>query len=246
MPPLHRYSPALFAAFMATSFATGAAAQAVTTYDDCIGVAQSAPSSALSLADTWYASGGGDSARHCRAMALAGLGSFAEASRAVEMLAQETGDNTAQADLYAQAGDFQLAARDAVEARRLFGLSLAREPQNVAALSGRAWAAAALNDFAGAIGDLNNLLWMTPNNAEVLSLRAAARRQTGDIDGAMADAEAAVVADPDSAVAHFERGAVRAMVGDRTGAREDWLNAERLDPGGETAQMAAVNRARLP
>jgi len=89
-------------------------------------------------------------------------------------------------------------------------------------------------------------LWMVPNDAEALALRAAARRQSGDRAGALADAEAAVGADPGSAVAYFERGAAKAMNGDRDGARADWQYAEQLDPGGETGQLAATNRLRLP
>lgn len=218
----------------------------VIPYDECIATAQREPASGLSVADRWHESGGGDAARHCRAVALASLGSFAEAARTVEALAQGTGDSAAQADLYAQAGDFQMAAGDAVAARRFFDRALALEPENFAALDGRARAAAAQRDFAGAITDLNRLLWLVPNDAEALSLRAAARRQTGDTGGALADADAAVAADPSSAVAYFERGAVRAVTGDRDGARADWVEAERLDPGGETGQLAMTNRLRLP
>jgi len=232
-------------ALVAGLTATPALAQ-VATYDDCIATARSVPASGLSVADRWYESGGGDAARHCRAVALASLGSFAEAARTVEALAQGTGDIGAQADLYAQAGDFQMAAGDAVAAQGFFDRALALEPENFMALDGRARAAAARRDFAGAIADLNRLLWMVPNDAEALSLRAAARRQTGDTNGALVDAEAAVAADPSSAVARFERGAVRAVTGDREGARRDWAEAERLDPGGETGQLAMTNRVRLP
>jgi len=223
-----------------------ATAQTVTSYDDCIATAQSAPGSGLSVADAWYANGGGDAARHCRAMALAALGSFAEAARGVEELARMTNDIAGQADLYAQAGDLQMAASNPVDARRLFDQALALEPENFEALDGRSRAAAAQRDFAGAITDLNRLLWLVPDDAEVLSLRAAARRQTGDRAGALADAEAAVAADPSSAVAYFERGAIRAITGDREGARRDWTQAEQLDPGGETGRLAMTNRQRLP
>lgn len=232
-------------ALLATLPAAVATAQTVASYDACILTAQRAPADGLSVADAWHASGGGDAARHCRAMALAALGSFAEAARGVEALARRTEDPGAQADLHAQAGDFRMAAGDPVSARESFDRALAAEPQNVAALDGRARAAAAQRDFAGAIADLDSLLWMVPDDAEALSLRAAARRQSGDRAGAMADAEAAVAADPASAVAYFERGAVRAVAGDREGARADWMQAERLDPGGETGQLAATNRQRL-
>ena len=225
---------------------TQVAAQSATTYDECIRTAQSAPGSALSVADNWYANGGGDAARHCRAMALAALGSFREASRGVVELAQSTSDPAARADLYTQAGDFQMAASDAIAARGLFDQALALEPGNFEALDGRSRAAAAQRDFAAAITDLNRLLWMVPGDAEALSLRAAARRQTGDRAGALADAQAAIDADPNSAVAYFERGAARAISGDRDGARRDWLESERLDPGGETGQLAVSNRLRLP
>ncbi len=236
----------VLSAILAASVSLPALAQAVTTYDECIGTAQSAPASGLSVADDWFANGGGDAARHCRAMALASLGSFGEASRTVEALAQATTDLAAQSDLYTQAGDFQMAAGDPIAARRFFEQALALEPQSFAALDGRARAAAAQRDFAGAISDLNRLLWLVPNDAEALSLRAAARRQTGDPTGALTDAEAAIAADPSSAVAYFERGAARAVNGDREGARSDWMQAEQLDPGGETGQLAMTNRQRLP
>jgi len=235
-----------FSVILAVFTGLPAYAQTVTTYDECIGTAQSAPASALTVADNWFASGGGDAARHCRAMALATLGSFGEASRTVEALAQATGDPAAQSDLYTQAGDFQMAAGDPVAARRFFDQALVLEPQSFAALDGRARAAAAQRDFTGAITDLNRLLWLVPNDSEALSLRAAARRQTGDPAGALVDAQAAVAADPSSAVAYFERGAARAVNGDREGARSDWMQAEQLDPGGETGRLAMTNRQRLP
>ena len=238
--------PRFLAALPFLAAAVPVLAQTIPTYDGCIATAQSAPGSALTMADDWFANGGGDAARHCRAMALAALGSFDEASRAVEKLAQGTADPAARADLYSQAGDFRMAAGDAATARALFGQALALVPDTVEALDGRARAAAAQRDFAGAITDLNRLLWLTPNDSEALSLRAAARRQSGDRAGARADADAAIAADPGSAVAFFERGAVRAVTGDLEGARGDWIEAERLDPGGETGTLAATNRARLP
>jgi tetratricopeptide (TPR) repeat protein len=194
------------------------------------------------MADGWYARGGGDAALHCRAMALASLGSFAEAARGLDMLAQGTPDASAQADLWTQAGDFHMAASDPATARGFFDKALAADAQSVEALDGRARARAAQRDFAGAVEDLNRLLWLSPNDVEGLSLRAAARRQSGDAAGALADADAAIAADPASALAYFERGAARAITGDRA----DWQEAERLDPGGEFGQLAATNRARLP
>ena len=239
-----RPAPVALALCMA-ALAAPATAQTVTTYDDCIATAQRTPASGLSVADSWYAAGGGDAARHCRAMALAVLGSFGEAARGVETLAREATDITAQADLYSQAGDFRMAEGDAATARGLFDRALTAEPGNLQALDGRARASAAQRDFAAAIADLDRLLWMVPGDAEALALRAAARRQSGDRNGAMSDADAAVAADPSSAVAYFERGAARAVQGDREGARADWFQAEQLDPGGETGQLAASNRQRL-
>ncbi len=218
----------------------------VTTYDDCIQTAMSQPSTGLSIAQNWQAQGGGDAASHCRAMALASLGSFDEAARALEVIAQGTADAPAQADLYTQAGDFQIAAGNAAAARGFFDRALAVDPASMGALDGRARTKASQGDFAGAIRDIDALLWLSPNDAEALSLRAAARRKTGDAAGALVDAEAALASDPSSAVAYFERGAARAVTGDRVGARADWQEVERLDPGGEFGQLAATNRARLP
>lgn len=221
-------------------------AQGTITYDSCIATAQTQPASGLSVADQWYASGGGDAARHCRVIALASLGSFGEAARLVEEIAEGTADAAGKSDLYAQAGDFRMAQGDAAAARMAFGRALALEPSSLEALDGRARAAAAQRDFPAAIADLNNLLWAVPNDSEALALRAAARRQSGDVVGALQDSEAAVAADFQSAVAFFERGAAKAINGDHAGARADWLEAERLDPQGETGQLAANNRIRLP
>ncbi len=229
----------------ATFLATPALAQ-VTTYDDCIQTALNQPSTGLSVAQNWQAQGGGAAASHCRAMALAALGSYAEAARALEALALITLDTLAQADLYMQAGDFQISAGNAPAARAFFDKAIAADPQSIGALDGRARTMAAMGDFAGAIADINRLLWLAPNDAEALALRAAARRKSDDPSGALADAEAAIAADPSSAVAYFERGAARAVTGDRAGARADWQEVERLDPGGEFGQLAATNRARLP
>ena len=238
--------PFLVSLALGAFLAAQAHAQTVASYDACIALAQREPVAALSAADGWFAQGGGDAARHCRAMALASLGSFAEAARTVEELAAVTGDMAGQADLHSQAGDFLMAAGDAAAARAAFDRALALEPQNVMALDGQARAAAAQRDFATAIMALDNLLWMGPNDAEALALRAAARRRSGDRIGARNDAEAAVAANPNSAVAYFERGAIRAVEGDLAGARADWSHAEALDPGGETGQLALTNRQRLP
>ncbi len=216
-------------------------------YDTCIAQAQANPVQGLTSAQNWRdTGGGGQAARHCRSIALAALGSFAEAAQVTESLAVETPDLPAKADLLTQAGDFQLAASNPTAARALYDRALAAEPSSIEALDGRARAAAANKDFATAITDLNRLLWLLPNDAEALSLRAAARRQTGDTAGALTDSEAAIAADPQSAVAYFERGAARAITGDRNGARADWQQAEALDPGGDIARLAALNRAKLP
>lgn len=238
--------PALLIATVLMSSGHPAFAQTM-DYDTCIAQAQSNPVQGLTSAQNWRdTGGGGQAARHCRSIALAALGSFAEAAGVAEALAVETDDLPAKSDLLAQAGDFQLAASNPTAARALYDRALAAEPSSIEALDGRARAAAAARDFNTAITDLNRLLWLLPNDAEALSLRAAARRQTGDTTGALTDAEAAIAADPRSAVAYFERGAARAITGDRNGARADWQQAEALDPGGEIGQLAAVNRAKLP
>lgn len=214
-------------------------------YRNCTLWVSADPAKALAEADRWGEDGGGLAARHCRALALAGMGDFGAAALEAESIAARTTDSAAYVSLLVQAGEFRMAAGDGAGARTQFDRALASDPNHAEALDGRARATAALGDFAGAIADLDRVIALQPGNAEALALRAAARRQSGDVAGGLADAEAAVAADGGSAVAWFERGAARAVSGDTSGARVDWEQAALLDPGGPTGELAQRNLARL-
>src|ERR1700754_736882 len=75
------------------------------TYDVCVQLSKQHPDQALEMASKWDALGGGDGARHCRALALIGLEEYGQAAQELEDLAQKSkAEATLRADLLEQAG----------------------------------------------------------------------------------------------------------------------------------------------
>lgn len=206
-------------------------------YESCVMRAGADSAGALTEAQGWRASGGGAPARHCEAMALAGLGRAVEAAAALESLGLETGAASGRAEIFLQAAELRMAAGDSAGAQTDYGHALAAEA-SAAGYAGRARARAALNDARGAAADLTSAIRLAPQEAELYALLAAAMRRLGDARGALAAADSAVRYAPSSSLALYERGAAKRASGDLAGAQADWREALARDPNGADADLA--------
>ena len=215
-------------------------------YEKCLALVGSNPAGAKAEAEAWEATGGGEGAIHCRALAQVQLGNPESGADAMEKLAAASEQPAAaRASLYGQAGQAWLMAG---EARRAYGaetMALALSPDDPDLLIDRSVAAATLDRFQEAQEDLTHALSLDPRRADAMVLRAAAWRHLGQIEKAQQDVDGALEIDPENAEAYLERGILRQRRADRAGARADWLRAMELAPDSATSDLAQQNLALL-
>ncbi len=215
-------------------------------YEGCLATLTSDPASALSIAETLQASGGGEGALHCQGLALIAVGQPADGAAVLEQLARRSSAPAmARSLLLGQAvqarlmiGQADKAAGDATEA-------LALAPDDTDLFIMRAAAEGAMNRYTDAVNDLNQAILLNGTRSDALVARAAMRRQMNQLDLAQADVSRALTLDPDNADALLERGILRQRMGDAEGARSDWEHARGVDPNSTTADLAAQNLALL-
>ncbi len=219
----------------------GAEAGTATRYENCLRLTAQDPLQAHETARTWAEQGGGLAARHCAAVAMIRYGRPDYAAPDLEQLAVEAAAKRPDLapDLYAQAAQAWLLARDATRALPLQTEALKRRPRDVEFLIDRAIIRLALKQSWEAIDDLNSALEFSPRRLEALVYRASAYRQLGTADLAEEDVARALKLRPEAPDALAERGAVKALKGDKPGARADWLRVLSLDP-----ESAAGDQAR--
>ncbi len=226
-----------------------------TRYADCLALAKVRPDHALEEAGSWEALGGGDAARHCKAVALIGMGEPGEAATRLEALASQGQAKAPQVrvGLLAQAGQAWLIAGEPAkaEAAQTTALRLAESPTGGMApmtqlvpdlLIDRAITYATLGNDGAALQDLNRVLDYSPGQAEALALRATARRRLGNLPGAAMDSEQAVQLAPNNAEAWLERGDTLGALGRSDEARAAWIRVLELAPASAAADSA---RARI-
>ena len=215
-------------------------------YEKCLAMVGANPAGAKAFAEAWEATGGGEGAIHCRALAEVQLGDPESGADAMEKLAARSEQPAAaRASLYGQAGQAWLMAG---ETRRAYGaetMALALSPDDPDLLIDRSVAAATLNRFQEAQEDLTHALALDPRRADAMVLRAAAWRHLGRMDQAQQDVDGALEIDPDNAEAYLERGILRQRGGNRAGARADWERAMTLAPDSATSDLAQQNLALL-
>lgn len=226
---------AALAFVLATTTAAGALAQNESdptppgrdpaSYGACMALARADPAAGHASALAWRARGGGEAALHCGAVALLGLGDYAQAARAMEGLAARTAARRPElrAGLLAQAANAWLIAGNAKAALAVQNRALALRPNNVATVIDRSIANTSLGRDWDALDDLNRALELAPKQIEALVFRAAAWRRVESLDLAAQDIDRALAlraANPD---ALLERGLIRREQGDRAAARADWL-----------------------
>ncbi len=194
-------------------------------YSACMTLARANPAAAHQSALAWRARGGGEAAIHCVAVALLGLGDYAQAAQAMEGLAARTAARRPdlRAGLLAQAANAWLIAGQARAALAAQNKALALRPNDVATVIDHSIANTSLGRDWEALDDLNRALELDPDRIEALVFRAAAWRRVEGWDLAAQDIERALAmraANPD---ALLERGLIRRHRGDKAGARADWL-----------------------
>ncbi len=215
-------------------------------YDRCLGLLNADPAGANAFADAWEATGGGDGATHCRALAEITLGEPEKGAELMDKLASAShGSAAARASVYGQAGQAWLMAG---EPGRAFGsatLALSLTPDDPGLLIDRSIAAASLERYDDAVDDLTHALDLDPHRADALVFRGAAWRHLNQLELAQDDIDRAFAQDPENPDALLERGILRQRRGDRDGARQDWEHAIALSPNTATGDLAQQNLALL-
>jgi len=215
-------------------------------YEHCLSMLTTDPSGASAFADAWEATGGGEGAVHCRALADIALGDVQIGADMLEKLANTShAPNVARASVYGQAGQAWLMAGDANRAFGAASLALALSPDDPDLLVDHSIAAATLEKYQEAVDDLDRALDLDPHRTDALVFRGAAWRHLGHLDLAEDDIDRALAIDPDSADALLERGILRQRRNDRPGARADWERAIALAPDTATSDLAQQNLALL-
>ncbi len=213
-------------------------------YERCLAALRTDPRGALAMADAWEATGGGEGARHCGALAVLGIGEPAQAAERLETLASRSrGSGPARAAVFAQAAQAWLMAGQAGRAFAAATMALTLAPTDVDLLVDRAVALGNLGRYNEAIEDLNRALGLDPDRADAWVFRAASWRHLEQVDQAERDIARALDADADNAEALLERGIIRQLKGDTMGARADWERAVTLAPDSATADLALQNLA---
>jgi tetratricopeptide (TPR) repeat protein len=215
-------------------------------YDRCLGMLNTDPQGAHAFADAWEATGGGDGATHCRALAEITLGAPEKGAEMMETLANAGhGQAAARAGIYGQAGQAWLMAGEPGRAFGAATLALSLAPDDPGLLIDRSVAAASLERYEDAVDDLTRALDLDPRRADALVFRSAAWRHLNQTELAQDDIDRAFVLDAENADALLERGILRQRRGDREGARQDWEHVIALAPSNATGELAQQNLALL-
>jgi tetratricopeptide (TPR) repeat protein len=213
-------------------------------YEQCMLALRTDPQGAAAFAEAWEATGGGEGAEHCAALALLGLGESEKAGEQLERLARRSAAPApARAAVLAQAAQAWLMAGQPDRAFAATTLALSLSPDDVDMLVDRAVASGNLRHFREAIEDLDRALALNAGRADALVFRAAAWRHLDQTERAERDVARALEIEPDNAEALLERGILRQLRGDLAGARADWQRTMALAPNTATADLAQQNLA---
>lgn len=210
----------------------------------CLQLARTAPEEAAASAKVWEDQGGAGPARHCRAVALARLGRFAEAAEMLEALIGDVPE-AMKAGLLVQAGQAWLMADDAERAYGAQTQALEYQPNDVELLIDRSITLAGLGQFWEAIDDLNRASDLSQDRVDVYVYRATAYRFVEAYDLALEDVDRALQLDPGHPEGLMERGILRYQAGNLSGARQDWQAVLDVAPNTPAAVAARENLWRI-
>ena len=211
-------------------------------YDRCLAMLNTDPAGAYAFADAWIATGGGEGALHCKALADVQQGDADVGAQAMDKLAgSSSAPAAARAAVYGQAGQAWLMAGEPDRAVASATLALMLTPDDPDLLIDRSVASANLERYQDALDDLTRALDLDPKRPDALVFRAAAWRHLNQLDLARDDIDRALAQDPGNPDALLERGILRQRRGEREGARQDWERAIQLAPDTATADLAQQN-----
>ncbi|MEZ5834027.1 MAG: tetratricopeptide repeat protein [Dongiaceae bacterium] len=238
---------------MATIGATSAVAASAGALDNqaqyqaCMTLLERDPSGALDSAVEWEKEGGGDPARHCKALALIRTGNVEDGALELERVAQAMPQVRAPlaAELFAQAGQAWVKAGNTERALYAQNQGLKLNPKDVELLIDRALTYGTAGMYFEALDDLNGAVDLRPDDPDIYAMRAAAYRHLENPDLAKDNLEHALKISPSHPGALLERGYLRRANGDAKGAREDWLTVIQLMPGTDIANEAQKNIEKL-
>ena len=215
-------------------------------YEKCMSMLAGDPEGANTFADAWQATGGGEGAEHCYALAQLQLGDVENGAELLEKLAAKSkAPAVARATVYGQADQAWLMAGEPARALAAATLALSLSPDDPDLLIDRSVASATLGHYTDATDDLTHALELDARRPDALVLRAAAWRHEGQLDLAQDDVDRALTLDPENPEAYLERGILRQRRDDRAGAKADWLQARTLAPDTATSDLAEQNLALL-
>ena len=213
-------------------------------YERCLAMLRDDPEGALSFAEAWEATGGGEGARHCAALGQLTIGEPDRAAEQLERLARGSqGSSAARAAVFAQAGQAWMMAGDPSRAFAATTMALTLNPNDADLLTDRSVTLGTMRRYSEALADLERALALDPDRTETLTFRAAALRNLDRPDEAMTSVQRALILTPDNPEALLERGILRQLRNDTAGARADWQRALDLAPDTPTADLAQQNLA---
>lgn len=238
---------------IATIAAVGLAATAARALDNeaqykaCMALLDRDPAGALDSAVAWEKQGGGDPARHCKALALIRSGQVEDGALELERVAQAMPQAQAAlaAELFAQAGQAWTKSGNPQRALYAQNQGLKLDPKDVDLMIDRAITYGNAGMYFEALDDLNNAADLAPDNADIYAMRAAAYRQLETLDLAQENVDQALKISPSHPTALLERGYLRRAKGDLKGARDDWLTVIQMMPNTDIANEAQKNIERL-
>lgn len=190
-------------------------------FEQCVALIDDNPERAYEEGMAWSAETFELGGYRCAAMALVEQGRYVEGARRFESVAglMAGEDEALRAELWSQAGNAWLLARDPGHARSAFTRAIALMEGATQFLPDlyidRSRAYAAEQDYRNAEEDLSRALDLRPQDALALRLRADTRMRQGAFELALADAEAAVALDPTNVDALLMMGHAREAL--RTG-----------------------------
>jgi tetratricopeptide (TPR) repeat protein len=216
-------------------------------YQACMSLLDRDPAGALDSAVEWERQGGGDAARHCKALAMIRTGDVEDGALELERVAQAMPQVKAPlaAELFAQAGQAWIKAGNPQRALYAQNEGLKLNPKDVQLLIDRALTYGASGMYFEALDDLNVAVEIVPEDPDVYAMRAAAYRQLETLDLAEENIEQALKLSPSHPGALLERGYLRREKGDEEGARADWLTVIQVLPGTDIANEAQKNIEKL-
>lgn len=229
-------------------------------YAACMTMADRVPDKGINMALAWIADGGGVPARHCEAYGLSRMGEYAEAAARMMQIAKDmrvgkdmpvrmgtrmVANAEMLADMYGQAANAWLLAGEIIRAEDAIDIALSLSPngtqQDLDLTLDRARIAAADNDFALALKDLEFVQKGDPGRKDILVLIASAARGVGDFTKADMTLAEYLAVFPDDPAGHLELGNLRHAQGDKGAARKAWLAVLALEEEGINADAARAN-----